>query len=270
VQAFKGDASWLDYAMISGHWYNAPGEAVVNTTFLTDSGLSVSDTTTVAVIGPETTSTTVHIVGEVFDPANNPWLFTNTTTLPALDEAPDLQGYDVGLRPGTDAATYAQAINHQLGLRYPWGAGPPQQSQSYSMASGLIALLAAMVTIAAGLGVLNTVLMSTRDRTHDLGIFKAIGMRPTQMLTMVACWILVPAIVAAVIAAPAAIALTTATVQAMGNAAHSEIPASFTQVFPTSRLALLSLAGLVLALLGALLPAIWAARAQAITALRSE
>jgi len=56
----------------------------------------------------------------------------------------------------------------------------------------------------------------------------------------------------------------------MGNAAHSGILASFTQVFPASRLALLSLAGLFLALLGALQPAIWAARARAITALRSE
>jgi hypothetical protein len=30
-----------------------------------------------------------------------------------------------------------------------------------------------MVAIAAGLGVLNTVLMTSRDPVHDLGIFKA-------------------------------------------------------------------------------------------------
>ena len=127
-----------------------------------------------------------------------------------------------------------------------------------------------MVTIAAGLGVLNTVLMSTRDRTHDLGIFKAVGMRPAQMLTMVFCWIAVPAVIAAVIAVPVAMTLTTATVHAMANAAHSGVPASFTQVFPPSRLVLLSLAAVLIALLGALLPASWAARARLATVLRAE
>jgi putative ABC transport system permease protein len=41
-------------------------------------------------------------------------------------------------------------------------------------------------------------------------------------------------------------------------------------VFPVPRLALLSLAALVLAVLGALLPATWAARARPATALRAE
>ena len=47
-------------------------------------------------------------------------------------------------------------------------------------------------------------------------------------------------------------------------------PASFTQVFPPSRLALLSLAALVIAAAGALLPASWAARARPAVALRTE
>ena len=38
-----------------------------------------------------------------------------------------------------------------------------------------------MVAVAAGLGVLNTVLMTTRDRVHDLGMFKSLGMRPGQV-----------------------------------------------------------------------------------------
>jgi ABC-type transport system, involved in lipoprotein release, permease component len=41
-----------------------------------------------------------------------------------------------------------------------------------------VSVLALMVAVAAGLGVLNTVLMTTRDRVHDLGVFKALGMRP--------------------------------------------------------------------------------------------
>ena len=127
-----------------------------------------------------------------------------------------------------------------------------------------------MVAVAAGLGVLNTVLMTTRDRVHDLGVFKALGMRPGQVVVMVVCWVAGPAVLAGVIAAPAAVALNTATVHAMAATAHTGIPASFTDVFPVSRLALLSLAALAIAVTGALLPAAWAARARPATALRAE
>ena len=47
-------------------------------------------------------------------------------------------------------------------------------------------------------------------------------------------------------------------------------PASFIQVFPPSRLALLSLAAVAIAVAGALLPACWAARTRPASALRAE
>jgi putative ABC transport system permease protein len=118
--------------------------------------------------------------------------------------------------------------------------------------------------------VLNTVLMTTRDRVHDLGVFKALGMRPGQIVIMVICWIAVPAIVAAAMAAPAAVALNGATLHAMGAASHTGVPASFGDVFGPARLALLSLAAVAIAVAGALLPATWAARTRPATALRAE
>ena len=267
AQAFGGDASWIDYGVIAGHWYDAPGEVDVNTEFLTQSGLAVGDTATV-MIGAH--PVTVRIAGEVFQPSHQPLLIGSVQTLPGLATTANLQEYDVGLRAGTSASVYIQAVNARLGSRSPWGATGPDGGQFYQIASALIGLLALMVAIAAGLGVLNTVLMSTRDRVHDLGIFKALGMRPGQLLTMVVCWIAGPAVIAAVIAAPAAVALNTATLNAMAGTAHTGIPASFTQVFPPSRLALLSLAALAIAAAGALLPAGWAARARPATALRAE
>ena len=67
-----------------------------------------------------------------------------------------------------------------------------------------------------------------------------------------------------------AVALNTATIRAMAGTAHTGVPASFTQVFPPSRLALLSLAAIAIAVAGALLPASWAARARPAVALRTE
>jgi putative ABC transport system permease protein len=266
--AFGGDASWAGYGIITGRWYDAPGEVDVNTAFLTASGLAVGDTATV---NTGTAQVTVRIVGEVFQPSSEPRVYGSAQALSGVATSQNLQQYDVALRPGTPVAAYVQAVNSALGPRSPWAATTSDRGgQFYAIASAMVGLLALMVAIAAGLGVLNTVLMTTRDRVHDLGIFKALGMRPGQMLTMVVCWIAGPAVVAAAIAAPAAVALNTATLHAMASTAHTGIPASFTQVFPPSRLALLSLAALVIAVAGALAPASWAAGARPAVALRAE
>jgi putative ABC transport system permease protein len=265
--AFDGPSAWTGYGVIAGHWYDAPGEVDVNTSFLDASGLAVGDST---MVDTGTAQVAVRIVGEVFVPSTQPRLIGATQTLPGLATSANFWQVDVGLRPGTSATAYIQAVNSNLGANSPFAATPPENGKFYAIAIGLIGLLALMVAIAAGLGVLNTVLMTTRDRVHDLGIFKALGMRPGQIVVMVICWIAVPAIVAAVIAAPAAVVLNTATLHAMAATAHTGVPASITQVFGPARLALLSLAALAIAVAGALLPASWAARARPAAALHAE
>jgi putative ABC transport system permease protein len=266
--AFGGDSSWIGYGVIAGRWYDAPGQVDVNTVFLSASGLAVGDLTT---IDTGTAQVTVRIVGEVFHPSSDPAVYGSTQTLAGLGTPANLQQWDVAVRPGTNTAGYVQAVNSALGGNSPWQATTQHQGgQFYAIADTLVGLLALMVAVAAGLGVLNTVLMTTRDRVHDLGIVKALGMRPGQMLAMVMCWIIGPAVLAAAIAAPVAMALNTATVHAMAATAHTGVPASITDVFPPSRLALLSLAALAIAAAGALAPASWAARARPAVALRTE
>jgi putative ABC transport system permease protein len=266
--AYDGDASWIGFGIISGRWYSGAGEADVNTAFLTQSGLHIGDSVTV---NTGTRQATVRIVGEVFRPSSEPALFTSTQSLGGAAAGLHLEQYDVGLRPGTSTQSWAQAVNYTLGTSSVWAAtGPDQGGNFYKIASDLIGLLALMVAAGAGLGVLNTVLMGTRDRMHDLGVFKAIGMRPRQVITMVVCWVVGPALVASAIAVPAAMALHSATLNAMANTAHTGIPASFGDVFSPGDLALLACAGLVIAAAGALLPATWAARSRTAVALRTE
>jgi putative ABC transport system permease protein len=256
---------------------------VVNTAFLSQSGLSVGDTATVTVGGPDarqpaqggapapTHTVTVTITGEVFHPGSNPSIIAGPGTLPGVAVPANLDFYDVGLKPGTGVANYLRGLNGRLGGSGIWVAQVSDNGGTfYTFAIALIGLLALMVAVAAGLGVLNTVLMTTRDKVHDLGVFKALGMRPGQTIMMVVCGVIPPAVIAGAIAAPAAAALTTATITAMGGTAHTGIPSSFTDVFGPQRLAWLSLAALVIAVLGAVLPASWAARARPATALRTE
>jgi putative ABC transport system permease protein len=278
VQAytFDGGSSWEGYALISGHWYDAPGEVDVNTVFLTDSGLAVGDTATVytGTVAAGATPVTVRIAGEIFEPSDEPRMYGAAQTLPGVATPANFDQWNIGLRPGTSTAAYVTALDNRLGSggrgQSPFQAFPPHGGQFYSIASALIGLLALMVAIAAGLGVLNTVLMTTRDRVHDLGIFKALGMRPGQVVAMVICWIVVPAVIAGAIAAPAGMALNSATLRAMAATAHTGIPASFSDVFPWPGLALLSLAALAIAVIGALLPATWAARSRPAAALHAE
>jgi putative ABC transport system permease protein len=272
AMVFDGPSSWMGYALVSGHWYDAPSEVDVNTVFLTDSGLAVGDTATVytGTVATGVKPVTVRIAGEIFYPSHEPRIFGSAQTLPGTAVADNFQQWNVGLKPGTSATAYSQGVNARLGSGSFFTAEPPSGGQFYVIAIGLIGLLSLMVAVAAGLGVLNTVLMTTRDRVHDLGIFKSLGMRPGQVVVMVICWVVGPAVIAGAIAAPAAVVLNTATMHAMAATAHTGVPASFTNVFPVLKLALLSLAALVIAVLGALLPATWAARTRAATALRAE
>jgi putative ABC transport system permease protein len=121
--------------------------------------------------------------------------------------------------------------------------------------------------VAAGLGVLNTVLLHTRERVHDLGISRAVGMTPRQTIAMVVCWVAGTGLAAGLVAVPAGIAVHRYVLPVMAHAAATNVPASYVAVYSAPELAL---AGPVIAVTGALLPAGWAARSAAATALHAE
>jgi len=124
-----------------------------------------------------------------------------------------------------------------------------------------------LVGVLAALGVLNAAVMATRERVHDLGVFKAVGMTPWQTITMVICWVIAPAVIAAAIALPAG--LITQDVLVNQIAAGIVLPGSFVHVLGGAGL-LLALAGLVIAIAGALGPAAWAARTRTAAVLHTE
>ncbi|WP_258539511.1 FtsX-like permease family protein [Streptomyces ipomoeae] len=127
-----------------------------------------------------------------------------------------------------------------------------------------------MLVVVAGLGVLNTVVLDTRDRVHDLGIFKALGMTPRQTVAMVVTSVAGVGLPAGLVAVPLGIALHRAVTPLMGDAVGLTVPASDIAVYDSPLPVLLAVGGLVIAVAGALLPAGWAARAGTATALRTE
>ena len=267
TEAFRGSAAWTGYDMISGRWYRVPGEVVVNTGFLTQTGKSVGDRVTIIFGGRQIPA---RIVGEAFDPQGQgqPVLLTSWQTLGGTSTGLSVQQYDVGLQPGTDPGAYADELNHALFPKF--FASATSGDSFYHTLTALIGTLTLLLALAAGLGVLNTVVLSTRDRVHDLGVFKAVGMTPRQTITMVVCWIAGTGLAAGVIAVPASVILHSSVVRAMASAGGSRLPGSYIDVLSPAELVLLALAGLAIAAAGALLPASWAARTRTASALRAE
>lgn len=267
VTAFRGDARWIGYQLISGHWYTGPGQVVVPTGFLTATGTSVGDTVPVT-FGQR--QIRVRIVGEVFDTRNQGIaMFAGWQTVARADPALTPGQYDVGLRPGTPASAYAQRVGRALGSAY-FVTVNDASSDELALMLSLVATLTLLLAVVAGLGVLNTVVLHTRERVHDLGVFKAVGMTPRQAIAMVVCWVAGTGLAAGLIAVPAGMALHRYVLPAMAASAGVGLPGSILRVYGPWELAALALAGLAIAVGGALLPAGWAAGTRTAVALRAE
>jgi putative ABC transport system permease protein len=264
-----GNPAWSNLALITGTWYSqTPGVAQVdvNTLFLTDTNTAVGGTYTFV---DGTRALTAKIVGEVFAPGNDVKVFMSPSTLAALDPSSSGTGqFDVSLKPGVNADDYTANLSNALtgyGVNDFNGGG----KQLIAVVT-LVAMLTLLIAIVAGLGVLNTVALQIREKSHDIGIFKALGMTPRQTLTMVVCSVGITGLVAGIIAVPLGIALHHNVLPAMASAANSGLPGSVVSVFSLPEMIILALAGLVIAVAGALIPAGWAANSRTATALRTE
>jgi putative ABC transport system permease protein len=269
ISATTGDSCSSSYRMVSGTWFGEPGEIVVATPFLTATRTQVGDT---VVLTDHGTQITVRIVGEAFnDDHDGMQILTAAATLAAAE--PDLQPQDfaITVQDGTDPEAYAEALDPEI-----------QQFNAHAMTdnvgtpevviliNALTTLLSLMLVTVAALGVLNTVVLETRERVHDLGIHKALGMAPRQTIAMVIASVTVAGLAGGAIGTPAGVFLQRMIVTEMGRGAGYRLPASILDVFGPVELVLFGLGGIVIAVLGALLPAGWAARTRTATALRTE
>lgn len=266
VFAYRGASSWLGYVMIHGRWFTAPGEAVAPTAFFTRTGTHVGDTISADFYGAPVQ---LRLVGEIFDQQGDDILLrTGFDSVPGNLVAWD---YDVQLKPGTDAVTYASAIeNASPGLSAQLNRETGVDTAFFLINSVLLGLAIVLGVIAAS-GVFNTVVLNTREKARDFAILKAVGMMPRQVIAMVLASVAVLGLIGAAIGIPAGILLHHDIVTVMGQIATSTgIPGVFFKVFGVQLLAVLAGAGILIALLGALLPARWAAFHPIAEVLQSE
>jgi putative ABC transport system permease protein len=267
--AFTGDNSSYGYRMVSGNWFTQPGQIVVAAPFLTATHTQIGDT---IVLTDHGTQVTVRIVGEAFNIENRGMqILTAAATLASAE--PDLRAssYNITVKPGTDLASYVTGLNAALsGVDAMAMTVEHDPDELILIINSLTTLLTLMLVTVAALGVLNMVVLETRERVHDLGVHKALGMTPRQTIAMVIASVVVTGLVGGAIGAPIGVLLQKTIMNEMGRSVGFNLPASVINIYHPAELVLFGLGGLFIAIIGALLPAGWAARTRTATALRTE
>jgi putative ABC transport system permease protein len=269
VRAYDGDASWTGYPVLSGRWYSGAGEAVATSRTLRLTGLEVGDEITIAT---DLGRRSVRIVGEVFGNGGGATVVMSTAGLTGLvtDLTPDR--FEVALTGGTDPGAYVDAARTALEgtAGVPVVTAEEQENETVALMIGVIATLTLLLSVVAALGVFNTVVLNTRERVHEIGVLKSIGMTPRQVRLMVVTSMTAVGALAGALALPAGWALHRWVLPVMGDSAGTGLPHDVLTVYRPGELAVLALCGVVLAVAGALVPAGWAARTRPATALRAE
>ncbi|TCC52570.1 FtsX-like permease family protein [Kribbella capetownensis] len=264
VSFYRGDFEHLGYRLLEGQWFDGPGQVVVSERFLRQRALAVGDTITLDSQGK---SVRVRIVGKALYNSGEEVL-SNWATLQLVAPETRAQLYEVQLQPGTDLGTYVEAVQAgDSGLQQTSG----QDAGTFVTAVLVtVILLTLMLGTVAALGVFNTVVLNTRERRRDLGMLKSIGMTPAQVTLMDVTSMAALGAIGGLLGIPLGIVAHRLVVPAMANGAQVDVPDFMLDVYPPQLLAVLVLAGIVIAGLGALLPARSAARTTIAEVLHNE
>ncbi|MCI3221769.1 ABC transporter permease [Streptomyces sp. NP-1717] len=208
---YEGDSRSGRYEMLSGHWVTGKGQVVVSSRFLERTSTRLGDTVRVTY---EKETANLRFVGESFDTSGSRLeIHADTADFKSAEPSTFL----VETESGVSADEYARkvaAVVQPLGGEATTGSESGQDGVILIMAA-MAVLFTLMLISVAGLGVLNSVVLDTRERIHDLGVCKAIGMTPRQTLSLVLASVTV---IGGLIGVPAGYALHGLVMPVMGHA----------------------------------------------------
>ncbi|AZM93579.1 ABC transporter permease [Streptomyces sp. W1SF4] len=258
---YRGDASSHARVIVKGRAPAAAGEIVAGPAFLTQRGLKVGDRATLELNGRQVSAT---VVGQLVE-GDARALEATWQTLAQL--APDVHAteYTVRLAPGADARAYAEAVEAlDPGLHASVADSANAGTATVVTFSTVFTVL---LTLVSSLGVFNTVLLNTRERRRDLGMLKSIGMTPRQVVVMTVTSVAGLGAVGGLLGIPLGMAAHRLVVDHVGVV---DFPAYMKDVWHAPQLAAMLLAGVAIAVLGALVPARSAARMTIASVLHTE
>nr|BEK67368.1 hypothetical protein KPHV_45950 [Kitasatospora purpeofusca] len=258
---YRGDDSSYDHLIVKGRAPAAAGEIVAGPAFLTQRGLKLGDRVALELNG-RTVSVTV--VGQLIE-GNARALEASWDTLARLAPAAQATEYTVRLAPGADARAYVEAVEAvDPGLH---ASVTDSGNVGTATVIAFSTVFTVLLTLVASLGVFNTVLLNTRERRRDLGMLKSIGMTPRQVVVMTVTSVAGLGAVGGLLGIPLGIMAHRLVVDHVGVV---DFPEEMKDVWHAPQLAAMLLAGVAIAVLGALLPARSAARTTIASVLHTE
>ncbi|MCT9087518.1 ABC transporter permease [Streptomyces sp. ASQP_92] len=258
---YRGDDAAYDDAIVEGRAPTGAGEVVAGPTFLTQRGLKLGDRITLELNGRKTTAT---VVGRLVE-GNARAVQGSWATYTELVPGGHATEYTVRLAPGADTRAYTEAVTaldpalHASVLDF--------DNAGTDTVIAFATVFTALLTLVASLGVFNTVLLNIRERRRDLGMLKSIGMTPRQVVLMTVTSVAGLGAVGALLGIPLGIAAHRLVVDHVGVI---DFPERMKDVWHAPQLAAMVLAGVLIAVLGALIPARSAARMTIASVLHTE
>ncbi|WP_375073858.1 FtsX-like permease family protein [Nonomuraea sp. ATR24] len=257
----RGDPPAMATQIVEGRWPAAPGEIAAPPAFLAQRGLAVGDRITLELDGRRVPAA---IVGQIMN-GDPRFLWSTWETLTALAPGTGADHYEVLLTPGADADAYAAAVRAADPGLHPSVARPDTRATATVVA--VASVFTTLLIVVASLGVFNTVLLNARERRRDLGMLKSIGMTPRQVTIMMVTSMAALGVAGGLLGIPGGIAAHRLIVDNVGTVVF---PEAMKNVWDVPQLAGAALSGVVIAVLGALLPARSAARQTIATVLHNE
>ncbi len=267
---YRGDSATLGYLTVAGRWINGPGEVVAPRGLLQDAHLKIGDTFTGTFHG---SSLNLRVVGELYDFIGGPGgheLIVDWSTIAAAVPNITPFTYLVTLRPGANVDAYVKRLAAAQPDLLDVQSNHTSTATTGPIIGAVLFVIAAVLALIALAGIFNTLLLNTRERVRDTATLKALGMSPRQVIVMVATSAGFLALVGGVAAVPGGVALSRLLFDLVGNLGGDDIPSAAYGAFASWELIAILLAGLVLAVVAAMVPGRWAARANVVEALHAE
>ncbi|HEX8627497.1 MAG TPA: FtsX-like permease family protein [Catenuloplanes sp.] len=241
-------------------------QLVVDNESATEAGVKVGDTVRVQFSRGELASFTVAAIYPRGD-VNDGWLFPAAVTKNFRTDQP-AYGY-VTVAPGGSvsavstgvAALLADSPEVNVADR---SAFVDQQAAQLDSLVNMIQILLALAILIAVLGIINTLALSVLERTRELGLLRAIGLKRGQMVRMVTVEAVVISLFGALLGLVVGTGLGAAVVRALKDDGITAFAVPWTAMGTY-----FVLAGLV-GVLAAILPAIRAARVNVLTAIAHD
>ncbi|MBO1414738.1 FtsX-like permease family protein [Streptomyces sp. FH025] len=262
---FYGGDDMVDHQrlrVVEGRPATGLGEIEAGPAFLDQHGVKLGDRLTLVLDGRQTTVT---IVGKEIE-GNANAISSNAATRALLTPDPHVVEYDVRLAEGTDAAAYQKAVTDADPSLTPSIVAPSTEGSVVAIQT-FSTTFTVLLSVVAALGVFNTLLLTIRERRRDLGMLKAIGMTPRQVVAMTITSVAWQGVASGIIGIPLGILVHRLIIEHVRIIAFTD---SMIDVWGAPLLTGLALAGVAIAVLGALVPARSAARLPIAEVLHNE